>query len=246
MSVASFKVKYRRPEKLSDPHGDFTRDLLQAILDTPDSQMGVRQYINLFGPHLPAGTYKESIYFLPQAFRYLLLHERDAFELVTAIIGFVSINTKFLAEDGILETVRDCMRECFSYWVREFQVIHFDKKACRQKGWGIEYDDAVVNSELIAIGTTDLVRFHYNADLAEEFVRGLAFNTDDPVKAAWFLEYSRSQHAVYHPPVYEPITNLINDDELLLKAMLLVEQQIVPNEPSPTYWRDTFKIIGSA
>ena len=78
MSVTGFKVKYRRPEKLSDPHGDFTRDLLQAILDTPDSQMGVHQYINLLGPHLPAGTYKESIYFLPQALRYLLSHKKIA------------------------------------------------------------------------------------------------------------------------------------------------------------------------
>jgi hypothetical protein len=244
--IANFQVKHKRPDKLSDPHYDFTPDLLEEILATPDSQLEFHHYANLLGPYLPAGTYKESVYFLPGAFRYLLAHDNNQLDLITPIIGFISKNHKNLSGDGILEVARDCIRECLAYWTSEFQVIHYDQIACREKGWGIKYFDYVKYCEVIVMATAELVRFESETDLAEEFVRDLAFNTDNPLKAAWFLQYSRSQNDVYHPPLYEPITRLINDEELLLKAAVVIEQQVVPNEQSPTYWQDTFKTLGFA
>jgi hypothetical protein len=244
VSIASFRVKQRRPDKLSDPHYDFSSEHLKELLATPDHQFEWHHYANLLGPHLPAGTYQESVYFLPGAFRYLLAHDLGALDVVTPIIGFVSQNHHGLDKDGILESARDCIRECLAHWTREFQVIHFDEKACRQKGWGLTYFDYVKNQELIGLATTDLVRFEHDADLAAEFVQNLAANIENPLKAAWFLEYSRSQGDVYFPPLYEPITRLINDEDLLLKAAVVVEQQVAPHEPSPTYWRDTFKTLG--
>jgi hypothetical protein len=244
MSISSFRVKCPRPEKLSDPGNDFSPNHLKEILATPDRQMERRHYINLFGPYLPAGTYKESIYFLPGAFHYLLAHDGDALDLITPILGFISVNKTNLIQDGIFEDVCDCVRECLNYWTRDFRVIHYDKKACREKGWGINYFDHVEMSEVVGLAISDLVEFEKLAIIAVEFVRDLASN-DDPVKAAWFLEYSHSQkYPAYYPPNYEPITRLINDDERLLAAMYLVEQHIVPNEPSPTYWEDTFRRVG--
>jgi hypothetical protein len=247
MAIATFRVKYQRPKTLSDPYHDFTPDYLNKILATPDNAMDFSHYRNLLGPHLPAGTYDESIYFLPGAFRYLLTDETHAtggLDVVTPIIGFIANNKKYLADDGILDIVRDCIRECLAYWTRQFEVIHYDEKACRKMGWGRKHFDYVKNSEAVCMMTEELVRFEKDADLAEAFVHDLAANSDNPVNAAWFLEYSGSQGAIYPPPAYEPITHIINDEELLLKAALVVEEQVIPKEPSPTYWHDTFMKLG--
>lgn len=214
---------------------------------TPDEQFERRHFTQLLGPHLPAGTYDESIYFLPGAFRYLLTHDADALDLITPIIGFISQNKKHLIEDGLWDTVRDCIRECLAYWTSKFQVIHYDKQACRAKGWGISYADLVKNSEFITMAVSDLVQFGTNADLAEEFIRDLALAISNPVKSAWFLELSCSQYRpAYYLPDYGTILDLINDAELLLKAAVLVEEQVIPDEPSPTYWNDTFEMLGLA
>jgi hypothetical protein len=172
------------------------------------------------------------------------MHELDGLEIVTPIVGFIAKNHKYLAEDGILDIVRDCIRELLSYWTREFEVIHYEEKACREKGWGLKYFDYVKNCDVIGMATQDLVRFESDADLAVAFVHGLAYNSDNLVKASWFLQYSSSQGDIYYPPLYEPITRIINDEELLLKAAVVVEEHVIPNEPSPTYWRDTFMKLG--
>jgi len=247
MSISTFRVKYGRPNKLSDPHNDFTDDLLKELLAIPDSQLKRRHYVNLLGPHLPAGTYQESVYFLPLAFQYLATHDEETLDLINPIIGFISKNKNHLSADVIWDAARDCIRECFHLWTQKFCVVHFDTEACREKGWRITYFDTVKNSETVEMAIKTLVEFEHTADLAAEFISKLALSTDDPVKSAWFLEYIRSQSAPYYKvPDYEPIKKLIYDEESVLKAAILVEEKIVPNEPSPTYWQDTFKILGLA
>lgn len=248
MSIYTFRVKYKRPDKLSDPHNDFTDSLLKELLAIPDSQLKRQHYVKLLGPHLPAGTYSESVYFLPLAFQYLMTHDEDTLDLINPIIGFISKNKKQLNADGIWDTARDCIRECFQAWTHEFCVIHFDAKACRKRGWRkITYFDYVKNAEAVEMAIKTLIEFEHIADLAAEFISNLALSTDDPVKSAWFLEYIRSHGEPYYKvPDYEPIKKLIYDEALVLKAAILVEEKIVPNEPSPTYWQDTFKILGLA
>lgn len=242
MAISSFRVKYPRPKKLSDPHSDFTPMLLDEILSTPDKQLYLRHYKNLLGPFLPAGKYEESVYFLPSAFRYLLTHEADALELGTSLIWFSSEYASKLEKDKLLDTVRDCIHELLDYWTRKFIVIHFDKAACREKGWGDYYFDYVENSEAVTQATADLVRFEKHADLAEKFIWDLALNDEnDPIKAAWFLEYSRNRiRAAYRPPDYEPIQYLINDIDSLNRAAKVVTEKLILTEPSTTYWRDIF------
>jgi hypothetical protein len=242
MSISSFRVKHPRPRKLSNPYDDFTPEMLRNLLSVQDHKLQFNHYRDLLGPHLPAGTYRESVYFLPGAFRYLISHDADALELITPIIGFTSQNKNALEKDGILEIVRSCIRECFDQWSKQFRVIHFDKDASRKNGWGINYLDIVENSEAVSEAIIDLVRFEQHLDIAEEFVRQLANNQTDPIKAAWFIEYSRRQYApARRPPENKSIKQLINDKERLRAAAQLARQHIVAQTTSPTYWRDTFK-----
>ncbi len=231
MSIAKFKVKYPRPKKLSDPGYDFSRTDLDKLLATPDSQMGMREYRDLLGPELPAGIYEEVIYFLPLAFRYFISHDANKLDLITAIIGFCSYAKGRLEKDKLADEVRDCLYECLAFLTHEFEVFH-----------PIDYPrDLVRNSGIIVHAIEDLVEFKSFADVAVGFIHKLAHADDDPIKAAWFLEFACSQQTERRRIQYEPITALIHDPMLIRLAAELVSEKLASSEPVRTYWPDTFK-----
>ncbi|MBC7813932.1 MAG: hypothetical protein H7175_22450, partial [Burkholderiales bacterium] len=187
----------------------------------------------------PAGTYDESVYFLPGAFRYFIANEEYALEIVTALIGFVSIHKDRLEQDGILEIVRDCIRECFERWTGEFVVVH-DLMA---EGAPVAYFDYVKNTAFVASTIAELARFETHVDIAEKFLRDLTENDGDPVKAAWFLEFAASRFQYAEPIEHESIVALINDKDRLNKAAEIVRRHQDFIDAAPTYWRDTFKVL---
>lgn len=236
-------VKSPRPTKLSDPHCDFSLQSLRELLETPDSEMTWHHFRDLLGPYMPAGSYAESVYFLPKAFDYLIGHDKDALELITSLIWFASEYSQDLENDGILIATRERIYDCLTNLTEHFKVQHFDTDACRAKGWGIPYFDYIANCEPICEGTTDLVRFEAHSDLAVQFVANLANHQGDPIKAAWFLEYAKSKNDVYTPPDYEPINVMLSDKTLLEQAANVVRSHLVESEASPTYWNDTFTTL---
>lgn len=234
--------KFKRPEKLSDPHSDFTPGMLKKLLKKDDSEFGWNDYSWLFGPYLPAGTYEEVMYFLPKAFMYLQQHEEGALDLVTPIFGFCSKNIENLQKDGLEKPIKERIRECLDYWVRDFRIEHFDKKMCVGKGWRLEYFDYVRNRETICEGTTDLARFETLGSLAVEFTRSLAYHNGDVTKASWFIEFSRARFDVYTPPDLPEVQKLLSDENLLNDAYAVVWPEA--HEYKLTYWRDTLNKLG--
>jgi hypothetical protein len=232
-------VAYPRPTVLSDPFHDFFADTTRAILAKPDAEFGWSEFKNILGPFLPAGTYDESVYFLPPAFEYIVSHDDEALDLVTSIVWFVSEYSDRLAADGLLHGARERIGECFRIWTRRFKVMHYHESACRAKQWGINYLDLVEQSEVVCEGMCDLVRFGRHADLADGFFRQLAEHGSDPMKAAWFLEMSRARNDVRHPPKRESISLLLSDENLIRSAVSIVKSSLTATERSPTYWRDT-------
>lgn len=232
-AIANFRVKYPRPTKLSDPYHDFSGDMLAKLLAVPDDELNNVQYRLLLGPHLPAGTYEEIVYFVPGAFRYLLEKE-DAFEFTYSLIGFVSQNAERLESDGILETVRDCIRECFERW-----TVEFVGDSPQLDFYHVAHIDDLID---------ELVRFKTHVDISQAFVRELAYNDTDPVKAAWFLELVRFRREEFQilgdsKPKHPTIERLTDDEKRLNIAAQLVKRWLIGDGPAPTYWRDTFKLL---
>ncbi len=232
-------AKYPRPRKLSDPHADFTPDMLESLLNKDDAELGWAEYARLLGPHLPAGTYEEVIYFLPKAFSYLRHHEDDALDLVDAVFGFCSVNIERLRQDDLELSVKQQIMACLKHWAREFRVKHYDAGMCQKKGWRLDYFDLVQNSETICEGTTVLAKFETLSPLAIEFTRFLAFHEGDITRASWFLELSRARSDVYRPPGLPEIQNLLSDKRMLRKACAVIGPQV--HKQNPTYWRDTLR-----
>ncbi|MFI4861489.1 MAG: hypothetical protein ACIAXF_12515 [Phycisphaerales bacterium JB063] len=228
-----------RPTTLSDPFHDHRLLDVSAFLAKPEVAWDWGDYQTVLGPYLPAGTYSESVYFLPGAFEYIYTHEDDALDLVSPIIGFVSIYARELEKDGLLESCRSRIRELLEHWVSSFRVVHFDKAACKKNGGIHDYFDYVKQSEVVCEATSDLVKFDVHADLAVDFYQDLARFGLSPFKAAWLLELSRAQAThVYHPPIHPEIGSALNAPESLLNAYRAVQKTLATTESSPTYWRD--------
>jgi hypothetical protein len=238
----AISLKFKRPKKLSDPYNDFDPDSLGFLLKKNDDEFWWSEYSALFGPHLPAGTYEELMYFLPKAFTHLKENEKDALDLVTAIFGFCSKNLERLQKDGLDLLIKEKITDCLEYWVRDFRIEHFDRQMCKAKGWGLNYFDYVYNTDTICEALTDLVRFETLKSLAIEFVKTLAFHDGNIIKASWFLELSRTRFDTYNSPDCSEIQHFLSDEGLLLEAYAVVWPEA--EDYKLTYWRDTFMKLG--
>lgn len=126
----AFQVPYPRPTNLSDPYYDFDGCDLKALAARPIDEMKWDDYQYLFGPHLPAGTYEEVMFFLPYAFDFLKINHNDSLDVTYAVFGFCSINKDKLQRDGLLEIVQAKILDCLQVWSQEFNITHYDKEAC--------------------------------------------------------------------------------------------------------------------
>ena len=238
----NISLKFKRPSKLSDPYNDFDSESLSSLLKVNDHEMGRSEYSALFGPHLPAGTYEELMYFLPKAFAYLKENESDALDLVSTILGFCSKNLERLQQDSLDLLIEEKITDCLEHWVRDFRIEHFDRQMCEAKGWRLNYFDYVHNTETICEALTDLVRFETLKPLAVEFVKTLAVHDGNIVKASWLLALSRARFDTYNPPDCSEIQHLLSDEGILLEAYAVVWPEA--EDYRLTYWRDTFKKLG--
>jgi len=231
-------VKRKRPENLSDPGKDFSSWHLQDILAKPDCELIWSDFQDLFGPHLPAGTYEEIVYFLPFGFQYLVLPESESLDTVSAVFGFCSKNSFGLEKDGIKEQVDQAILGCLDFWTQCFEIVHLDEKACKRKGWKREYFDYVKNSELLFCGLKNLIELKTYEQMAISFLWKLGDHNGNAIKAAWFLESSRARLNVYGPPPHPDIDSLLCDKDLLKSAFEVVERKMISEIKASTYWMD--------
>jgi hypothetical protein len=241
--MIAIQRKYSRPTRLSDPHDDNCPESLRDLLATADSDLKWYDFRTLLGPHVPAGTYEEVVYFLPLAFRYIREHPDDALDLCTSIIWFCSEYAQRLHADGFLESARAAISDLLRHWASTFEVVYFDEAACRAKGWGIKHCDYVKGSESLYQSLEDLVEYRTNADLSETFLANLASFENDSTRAAWLLDAVRSRDDAYGPPDIGVFSCCANDRELLQRALDTALRDPQIRRVSPTYWEDTCRTL---
>lgn len=237
----AIKVKHKRPRSLSDPYQDYSKGTLDTLLATSDSRLTRRDYQSLLGPFLTAGTYEEVVYFLPLAYEYLWDHDEDALDLGISIAWFISEYAEELKRDKLLDACRDRVCELLWKWVSRFEVDHYDRDACKEKGWVLDYDDIVPLKEAVCEFLCQLYDFKIHQDLVIEFFERLSGSLGGVDQAAWFLELWRAQGDMCHPPSHERITELLNSVGHLRTAYAtLQDTDIVEQSKSPTYWPGLF------
>jgi hypothetical protein len=243
--IYALQRKYRRPGVLSDPFHDNNSASLRDLLLKQDSELQWGDFKTILGPHLPAGTYAESAYFLPLALDHLLAKPADALDLCSSVVWFCAEYNGRLEEDRVLPAVRARLGGLLRKWTERFSVVHFDRSACLTKGWQLSHFDLVEMSETVCEMLCDLVRYTRYSDIAEQFVADMVGFGGNATKAAWLLELIRSREDVYCPPPM-PVLELASvDHDLLHRAYGLVLEHGIGKD-SPTYWNDTLSKIGLA
>lgn len=243
--MTCFSVKHPRPKSLSDPFHDNSPELLEQLLQMPDELLGRPEFKLILGPHLPAGTYEESVYFLPLVCDYILAHDEDALDLISSIVWFSSEYATRLEVDGNLEDVRRLIARCLEHWTADFAVVHYDLNACQAKGWRLSYRNIVTNAETVAEATSELVEFEKHADLAIAFFEQLTSPSASAVNAAWYLELARqiADDDVRTPPNHDRVLTLLEDKSMAERSARLVSELLPGFATFPSYWRDTFESL---
>ncbi len=238
--IGLFKTPYNRPLKLSDPHHDFTDEILNKVINTFDEEMGWWEFSILFQVGLPAGTYQECCYFLPFAFRYIALNPDESLGCLSEIIWFISDNADNLAKDNILEQCIEAMKKCYAKWTSEFIVVHYNKKACEEKQWCLEHDDIVENSQIIIESLDDLAYYKSLETIAFDFIEEICTSTVS-LKSAWYLELGsfNNRYSIIRSKKLKEMLSARN--YLMECARKVKESSFIKTTTSPTYWNDLFE-----
>jgi hypothetical protein len=231
---------------LSDPFRDNSPAGLHELLSKSDAELQWGDFKALLGPHLPAGTYEEVVYFLPLAFNCIRADPKVALDLCSSLAWFCSKYQEQLAGDKFADIVRDELRALLRDWTSRFNLTHFDRSTCLEKGWvKLQYLDLVESSETVCQMLCDLTEYATHADLADRFILELIGFGADPIKAAWLLELLRAREGdVYRPPQIPRLDLASADHSLLSAAYELTQTNCEVRNASPTYWRDTMIQLG--
>jgi hypothetical protein len=239
----TFQVPHKRPDFLIDECIGERTEGLDAIIAKPDSNLVWHDYNELLNPWELHGEYCDVVYFFPVAFDYMLSHDGEALDMCDVLVRFAAEFEGQLKTDKLFDTVRVELKSCLDHWTRNFEVVHFDEKACEEKGWRLQHMDYVKMEETICEFTCELIKHDSIADLALDFTKGLANHAGDPIKASWFLQYSMARNDVYKPPEDPEILEILSNKEYLKDAAEVVLKNCVENEASPTYWNDAFRVL---
>ena len=232
-------IKRNRPASLSDPFHDYSMADLPQLLKKLSTSPDWSDLQAVLGPYLPAGTYEESVCFLPLAFDYVYEQKEGSYDLQTSLVWFASEYADELKQDKALGACRSAMQSLLQHWISNFQIDHYNLEACQSKGWCLSYADHVKLSSEIHELTSDLIRFKAHQDIAIDFYLELAASTDCVTHAAWLLELWRGQADRYLQIGDKQITAAINDLTHLKAAVnTLLDSDLVSDAQSPTYWRD--------
>ena len=249
-----FRTGYGRPARLSDPGREFASRRLKEIIRTPDEMLSWSEFRDIFHVGIPAGTYEETVYFLPIALHDMRLSPRDSLEFMSGVCCFIADSLRRLEADSLLRPTMDGITEVLRAWSSRFVVTHYDAEACRRKGWIIDHDDIVENSQEVSELVDDLWRYPAFPQLGDSFIEDLARPQRDQLKSAWFLEYARATlegYATWPDDLNmvptkssSTIPRLILDRSLLQQHYDVVVDGIAAATQSPTYWPELRSVLG--
>jgi len=230
-----FPTVVRRPGKLSNRNCCSSDDELAAIIRKRDDELAWADFGEISPVSNCTATYEEQLYFVPLAFAHQAGHPTDALEYMSGFVQFFIRNADVLERGNLLVPARSEFDILLRTWTRDFRVVHFDRDACARKGWSIEYDDFVENSQAITELLERLLAHESFGIVSEEFVRGLASDAS-AVAAAWFLEIARAASRVQA---------LLTDPSTLESRFASVTTNRALAEQSPTYWNDLALALGT-
>jgi hypothetical protein len=235
MPKPRFKVPYPRPKQFSDPFNDHWEHCTSLIL-TRDDLLQPSDIEAILGPTMPAGTYEESVYFLPFAFDMLMSSRQDTMILISPIVGFCSINAERLKNDGVLDDVRREISNCLTTWTTTFSIYHRPGDEMTHEDW------FVTNSTYVYEMLHGLAKFKAHSDLALAHVHRFVNHENNPIRAGWHLEIAWYQTLSRHFRIkHADIEKALMDYSLLKSSANVILKQEGALDRHLPYWDKVFK-----
>ncbi len=246
-----FETPFPHPQQLSDPFGDFYTESeqhkLRVIVDKAPGDLDWSDFRTVFQYGMPAGDFRECAFYLPWAFAHLHDLRDDHLEYLSDMIRWTSLHAEELANaNRTSDRVREALQSCLERWTAAFEVFHFDRPACQEKGWGLQYQDFVSNSNVVCTLIDELCREKAFADVAVTFTESLASTRGAAIRSAWYLELVREFNFGSHHGArkkYRSVLTALRDEARWKHHAAVVLETLVPTCPSPTYWNDTLFFI---
>lgn len=120
---------YPRPKCLSDPFGDFSEEELASIIKKADGYLAEYDFMCIFQPRLPAGTYEENAYFISAFFNYADVNDVCP-DLIENFIRWCSAYRDELRNDGLDVQIKLELMRLFKKKTEIFRLVVRKGKIC--------------------------------------------------------------------------------------------------------------------
>ena len=262
VDIYMFEVPYPRPTTFTDGSRRVTNDeARRSILNTPDTELTHEQLYEILGrtrkvspgPARPAGigTYRESVYFLPIAFKRFLARPTHGWGLVQSLVLFVDCYSDKLKQDSLLVPARRQLKESLEFLTEDFRVEHmtaeeFEARWPQARGSGLPYFDSVVCSDVVNQFLDELGNSNTLRDIAHGFVAETSETLDAADRSAWFLEIARAHvaNSLFQMHIPGPTESILKNRQTTKKHADFVRRCLATFADHPTYWSDTLRTLG--
>jgi hypothetical protein len=248
-----------RPPQLSNQNCCYSHEQMAVIDSKPLESLTWSDFEAIFALSQCTAQFQEQLYYFPFALQYLQAKPDEGNELLPGLVYFTASHREALDRAGFLAPALAALRGCFTIWTSAFQIRHFDKIACAQKGWQVDHSDYVEHSAAVRELIDVLLRYGL-APLAEDLVESWVSVGSRPEDSAWLLEFAKEEREAYEyychertvPPDVDMtpskrskrIVALITDNVRLQAEYDRISENLVANEQSPTYWADLTSSLG--
>ena len=217
--------KYPRSGKLSDPGSDFSPEELDALIRKPDAGLTETDLMCIFQGALPAGEYRESVYFLPLALKHIA-EENDEVSLCENLLRWTAGQRDDLQRDGFYDELLNFFESLFAELTSKF-VLDGD------------YPQGCAMAETI-IETLNAPEFDGMGDLWLEKHLG---NAETYEQAAW-LVYFLENHLYSIIGNSEYLKQAAGDKSLQRKAYEIILPRALNDEKLLLFWNRYFERCG--
>lgn len=216
--------KYPRPEKFSDPGGDFSEEELSELIRKQDSDLTEGDLMCIFQGALPAGEYQEVMYFLPIALEHVAGNQEN--DTLDNLLRWISYNQNALQADNCYDDLLIFFELLFVQWTSFFDL----------KG------DYPVNCSVVLTLIEELNEpaFNLYGDTLLQKNLGEAATYE---KAAWLI-YLLESHLWGWKKISPYLSRVAADKNLLKKAYDLIVSEVMEDEKLLLFWDGIFNRVG--
>lgn len=214
-----------------------------TLLDrTPDSYT-INDWMQIFSPSAPAGTYEEMMYFFPFVVDFLENARDDDCDLVQGVVTALHHFKSWLASDGFLVTCHNAISDVFALWTNIFEIHHMDAATMRQRGSHLEHYDFVIKSQLVST-LLDELALCGEFDLLVSLLDRLSFTPPKWTTSAWLLEIA-SGFRLHGQSDWRKIYHRFSDDSFVRAHWQRLSSSVEALAQIPrTYFVELSQLLG--